>query len=156
MTKRSERSTHGLAGVFAVASELSCLGHGVALTLGNTKGVDLFVSKKDTHLTVPVQIKTKFPDKGKYDYYWRVTRKGGEERLVFVFVIMNNDNRADYYVVPGKTVVRNSYWGNDYPGFPYNHATDISPNKKSIEKRIVFLKKFKIEKSADWNRLLWN
>ena len=84
-TPHSRKSGHatGMAGEFFVMEQLFRLGHQPALTLGNTKHIDILVqTKTGTILTVNVKA---VRGKGK----WPVGKEGlaGEPNLVFVFLL---------------------------------------------------------------------
>jgi hypothetical protein len=117
MTERSKRQRPdsqitGMAGEFLTAGKLFKRGYQVSVTLGNAKGVDLFVYNAKTDRTFTVQVKalrTKncFP----------MRRENLEPDHVYVFVLLNGPEEAEeFFIVPGKTILKdiNHFFGTSY------------------------------------------
>ena len=116
----------GLAGEFAVLSQLSLRGFDANLTLGNTKGVDILVSHPDTDSMYRLEVKThhnnnlyKSEDFGYIEAHWRMADKheiNVDPKLYYCFVSITKDtNSFDFYVVPSNVVAKfiqesHKYW----------------------------------------------
>lgn len=99
-----ERTLVGVAGEYFVAAELSIRGHLAAVTLRNSRGVDIIASSADGSRSVSIQVKTSRGGGPK----WILTKKSesfkGKDHY-YVFVTLNGpDCRPDYYVVPSQDV----------------------------------------------------
>lgn len=102
MAPRAALSTglSGVAGEYFVAAELSRQGFVASLTLRNTRGIDILVSSADATRAVGVQVKTKQGRGAEWVLSEKVERDDLAENLVFVFVVLNEQDPPDYYVVP--------------------------------------------------------
>jgi len=92
------KETLGLAGEYAVASELCRRGIYTQLTLGNKKRTDLLVEKKG--IFIGVEVKSKQTNKG-----WPAIKgiSEGQSLLVFVdFFCKAETVRPDFYILTAK------------------------------------------------------
>jgi len=107
----------GLAGEFAVLSQLLARGIDASLTLGNTKGVDILVSNPKSQKLYKIEVKSKkgFKSRGAKSQYgpsygWRMNEKHEDikdARLYYCFVMMGEDDKKfdfRFFVVPAKKV----------------------------------------------------
>lgn len=107
MAQRSRLSTtlSGIAGEYFVAAELSRRGYVASLTLRNTRGIDILVSNAEATKSVGIQVKTK---QGR-GADWMMNKKveaDVAENLFFVFIVLNDLEAPEYYVVPKDVVAR--------------------------------------------------
>lgn len=139
----------GIAGEYFVAAELSRKGFIAAVTLRNTRGADILVSRPGGKRSATVQVKT--------NQYGRVRKwvltKSDEtpqgENHYYVFVALNGrDDPPEYHVVPGNYVAnwcaqnhkswlegtkrdggnrKDSSIRNFYPGEKFRNAWDSLP-----------------------------
>ena len=117
---RADGQVTGLAGEFFVAAELLKRGLQTSVTFGNAKSIDLFAHNPRTHKTFTVQVKavrkrTDFP----------IAHALVQERVIYVFVILNKPNVAvQYFIVPGAVLAgepeRFGKWftAPNFPGIP--------------------------------------
>ena len=93
----------GIAGEYFVAAELSRRGYVAALTLRNTRGIDILASNSDATKSVGIQVKTR--QGAKPD--WILTKKAEAdlaENLFYVFVCLRTGSAPSYYIVPREIV----------------------------------------------------
>jgi hypothetical protein len=110
----------GVAGEYFVAAELSRRGYIAALTLKNTRGVDILVSRTGSKQRATIQVKA-IKGSGKE---WVLTKKDeacGEPNHFYVFVALNGTKEPEYYVVPSETVAKQCR---------ENHASWLSGKKR--------------------------
>lgn len=99
------RTLVGIAGEYLVAGELSRRGYLAAVTLRNTKGVDILASSGDASKSVGIQVKTVqskqrvWPLSEKADTYTKAN-------VCYVFVNLNNGDAPTYHVVPSAIVAK--------------------------------------------------
>ena len=104
----NRRSSHatGMAGEFFVMERLFRMGYEAALTLGNTKRVDILVYDMDGQRQKKISVKTVRDGGGK----WGVGHDdlSGEKDLVFVFLLYADfddpTTNPDVWVMPAKDV----------------------------------------------------
>ncbi len=97
-------SLAGIAGQYFVAAELSQRGYVTALTLRNTKGIDLLVSNANANRELGIQVKTtRFPRRR-----WLLNKDAEDfhaDQLFYVFVNLKGEGKyPDFSVVPSKVV----------------------------------------------------
>lgn len=92
--------TH-LAGEYFVAAELYKRGFSVAITLGNAKTIDLFAEKSGR--TVNVQVKAIRRQKS---VGWPIWRRQVKDHVLYVFVCLNEHDRAPTYFIGTPTEIR--------------------------------------------------
>ena len=86
-------------------SKLSIAREGPAITLRNTRGIDILASNSDATRSVGIQVKTAQgvrPD-------WMMNKKAEAdlaENLLYVFVCLPPEDSATFYVVPRKVVAK--------------------------------------------------
>lgn len=119
--KNIDKNRRSLGGEFAVLSQLHLQGLDAGLSLGNTKGVDLFVSSpKDEKKMYRVEVKTTFnlgrkisksKDFGDIVDVWVLNKKNeliDDDQLIYCFVSVDqtkvDEGNIFYYVVPNKEV----------------------------------------------------
>src|SRR5690554_1864091 len=103
---RISKQLSGIAGEYFVAAELSRRGFIAAVTLRNTRGADILVSRPGGKNSVTVQVKTM--QHGNVEWLLNKsdeTPKG--ENHYYVFVALNGkDGQPEYHVVPGDHVAK--------------------------------------------------
>ena len=161
------KNSVGLAGEFAVLSQLALRGFDANLTLGNTKGVDVLVSNPETGKMRRLEVKTHSNNKpynnkdfGRVVGQWTMTEKHEtiiDKDLFYCFVTIDaEDNHFDFYVVPSKVVadfIKNShqYWlatdskRNDNP----RRAFQLGSRKYKYEFKIPMSEQYE----GKWNLL---
>lgn len=96
----------GIAGEYFVAAELSRRGFIAAVTLRNTRGVDILASRPGGKRSATVQVKSL--QQGRTE--WILTRSDEEpkgENHYYVFVALNGrDGQPEYHIVPGNFVAQ--------------------------------------------------
>jgi polysaccharide pyruvyl transferase WcaK-like protein len=116
----------GIAGEFAVLSQLALRGFDANLTLGNTKGVDILVSHPETGSMYRLEVKThhnnnpyRSEDFGAVEAHWRMGDKhetNEDPKLFYCFVSIAKDTESfDFYIVPSVVVAKfiresHKYW----------------------------------------------
>jgi hypothetical protein len=94
----------GVSGEYFVAAQLSRLGYIATITLKNTEGVDLLVTKESAQKSVAIQVKT---DQGA-GKSWVLNRKDerrSDPNLYYVFVSLKKEEELpDFHIVPSKVV----------------------------------------------------
>jgi len=116
----------GIAGEYFVAAELSRKGFIAAVTLRNTRGADILVSRPGGKKSATIQVKTM--QNGRIE--WLLTKsdetpKG--ENHYYVFVALNGRHgQPEYHVVPGDHVAA---WCTD------NHQKWLKGKKRDGSKR---------------------
>lgn len=112
-TEKLPRTLVGIAGEYLVAGELSRRGYLAAVTLRNTKGVDILASSGDASKSVGIQVKTVqskqrvWPMSEKADTY-------APENVFYIFVNLNDGGAPTYHVVPSAVVAEYSREGYFY------------------------------------------
>ena len=94
----------GMAGTYFVAAELSRRGYVALLTLRNTRGIDILVSKEDPTKSVGIQAKASNSGQD-----WLLDEKAETdppEKLFYVFVRLNGLGAPAFYIVPGGVVAK--------------------------------------------------
>jgi hypothetical protein len=96
----------GVAGEYLVAGELSRRGFIAAVTLRNTRGIDILVSKPGGTKSATIQVKTSLNPTTS----WQLnktdeTPKGPNHYYVFV-VLNGRDGHPEYHIVRGDVVIR--------------------------------------------------
>ncbi len=116
----------GLAGEFAVLSQLALRGFDANMTLGNTKSVDILLSHQQTRKMYKLEVKTHFDnnsyrskDFGYVESHWRMGSKHEnitDPSLFYCFVsIEKNTHNFNFYIVPSAIVAKftresHGYW----------------------------------------------
>lgn len=102
--KKLSTALSGIAGEYYVAAELSRQGFIAAVTLRNTRGVDILVSRPGGKRSASIQVKTL--QTGRTEWLLDKsdeTSKG--ENHYYVFVALNGrDGHPEFYVVQGEYV----------------------------------------------------
>jgi hypothetical protein len=96
-----------MAGVFAVAEQLSLRGWIVSPTSRNARGVDLLMTKEEADGSLAGQVKAdRTPNS-----FWLVGKKDKtpHKSLFYFFVKFHVDGVKDIYVVPSKVVSKRIY-----------------------------------------------
>lgn len=104
--KKISKTLSGIAGEYYVAAELTRRGFIAAITLRNTRGADILVSRPRRNLSATIQVKT--IQTGGTEW---LLSKGDEipkgDNHFYVFVALNGqDGHPDYHVVPGDLVAK--------------------------------------------------
>lgn len=120
----------GVAGEYAVATELTLRGYIAAITLRNSRGVDIVASLPDGSKSFSIQVKT---SSGNYRK-WLLNKKAekvSDPNHYYVFVILNDDllKRAEFHVVPSAVVA--TYVANSHQTWLNGVKADGSPRKDS-------------------------
>jgi len=103
MKKKLNSVLSGVAGEYLVAGELTRKGFIAALTMRNSKGVDILVSNDKATKTIGIQVKT---NQGRLDW-WLLTEKAEDyfaKNLFYVFVNLNNGETPEFYIAPSEIV----------------------------------------------------
>lgn len=116
----------GLAGEFAVLSQLALRGYDANMTLGNAKSVDILLSHPETKTMNKLEVKTHFDnnsyrstDFGFVESHWRMTGKHEsiiDPTLFYCFVsIAKTTHSFDFYIIPSVIVAKfiresHRYW----------------------------------------------
>lgn len=119
--KKTQSSQTGLAGEFYVLAQLTQRGFVAALTLGNTKNIDILVKNSNTGEQFQIEVKTtrKGPRKAELFgdglfYIWQMSEK--HERIrnprhIYVFVHLALEEVLPFFfVVPSADVARYVRW----------------------------------------------
>jgi len=107
-----------LAGEFAVLSQLALRGYDANMTLGQTKGIDIFVSNPETGRMLKLEVKTNFRSSGSaggnsrlFGHFlsaWIMNEKHERMRdpdLFYCFVNISEDTKHfRFFIVPSRTV----------------------------------------------------
>jgi hypothetical protein len=118
----------GIAGEYLVAGELSRRGYLAAVTLRNTKGVDILASSGDASKSVGIQVKT-IQSKRRV---WPLSEKADAytpDNVLYVFVNLNDGGAPTYHVVPSVVVAEYSRQWHSY--FLDTTRRDGRPHKDS-------------------------
>jgi hypothetical protein len=116
----------GIAGEYLVAGELSRRGYLAAVTLRNTKGVDILASSGDASRSVGIQVKTA---QGRHRI-WPLSEKADHyhsDNVFYVFANLNDGGAPTYSIVPSETVARFSREWDSY--FRDTTRRDGKPHK---------------------------
>jgi hypothetical protein len=101
---KTESSLVGIAGEYYVAAELSIRGFIAAVTLRNSRGLDIIASKSDGSKQISIQVKTNSGGAAK----WILDKKAEtfvSDSHYYVFVALKTKmQRPDFYIVPSKIV----------------------------------------------------
>jgi len=125
MSSRLDKNQVGLAGEFYVLAQLSARGFIGTLTLGNTKGVDILVTKQSSEKLYKVEVKTTLnqPKIEKLfsknaNYNWTMSRKHEEiieSNLIYCFVyIQCLEQLPIFFLVPSQKVAKYVKWQHEY------------------------------------------
>ena len=94
----------GNCGEYFVAAELERRGFTVAVPMSNTPNFDILaVNRSDSNKQYLIQVKTQSSKKAE----WKLNVKNEKligDNIVYVFVVLNEYDSPDYYIVPSKTV----------------------------------------------------
>jgi hypothetical protein len=94
----------GIAGEYFVAAELSRKGFIAAVTLRNTRGADILVSRPGGTKAATIQVKTMQSGRIKWLLHKSDETARGASHF-FVFVALNGrDGQLEYHIVPGAVV----------------------------------------------------
>lgn len=107
----------GLAGEFAVLSQLALRGYDANMTLGNTKSVDILLSHPETKNMYKLEVKTHYDnhsyvsaDFGHVEAHWRMGDKHetiNDPTLFYCFVsILQSTHSFDFYIIPSAVVAK--------------------------------------------------
>ena len=120
------KNNTGIAGEFLVSGELVRRGYNVAMTLGNTKAIDLLVEKNGKLLSVQVKSMQR-----KKSICWNISlSKLKGEKIIYVLVNLNADlvdkDHPEYFILTEEEVQTNfkpTKSGRDY--LDYNNAVRL-------------------------------
>lgn len=98
-------SLSGVSGEYFVAAELSRRGYVAAMTLKNTRGVDLLASRLGGRSAATIQVKSKKGMAGEWTLSIKDERSAGP-RHFYVFVALRNLETPEYFVVPSQVVAK--------------------------------------------------
>lgn len=94
----------GIAGEYFVAAELSRKGFIAAVTLRNTRGADIIVSKPGRTKSATIQVKTMQTGRRRWPMSKNDEVRKGKNHY-YVFVTLNGrDGEPEYYIVAGNHV----------------------------------------------------
>jgi len=138
---RPDAQTTGMAGEFLTAGKLFKRGYQVSVTLGNAKGVDLFVHNQRTGRTFTVQVKAL-----RAKNCFPIKRESLEADHIYVFVLLNGpDEPEEFFIVPGRAILLdiNRFFGASYkyetpspmPAINYGPLKEFRDNWQEFEKR---------------------
>jgi hypothetical protein len=134
--KRISRNSVGLAGEFAVLSQLALRGYDAGMTLGHTKNIDILVYDPTSKKRYEVEVKTNLETKngpcrsklfGRFVTDWQMNEKHekiSSPNLFYCFVHINSCRKADhtfqFFIVPSKVVAtyvrqEHALWLKDNP-----------------------------------------
>lgn len=94
-----EKNLSGLAGEFAVASQLCLKGYVASLTLKNYPGVDIFAFNPKNEKQVTIQVKTSTDG-------WFNAPKNPNRKGIFVYVNIKLDKTLDFYIIPANEIAK--------------------------------------------------
>jgi hypothetical protein len=101
---RLEHTLVGVAGEYYVAAELSVRGFTAAITLRDSRGIDIIATLPDSKRSVSIQVKTS-SNRGEK---WILNKKDEEPRgkdHFFVFVLLQGEGkRPSFHIVPSSIV----------------------------------------------------
>ena len=138
----SNYSLVGASGEFLVAYEISKRGAVATLTLKNTPKIDILATNliKGTFANIQVKTRSEANTQG-----WKLTKKVEEKSRIknhfYVFVNLNADGAADYYIIPHNefatmTVKKHKKWleMKDRKGNPHkdNDIRNFAPEKAHL------------------------
>jgi hypothetical protein len=107
-----ETQLTGMAGEFLAAGKLFKKGLQVSITLGNAKGIDLFVHNQNNDKTYNVQVKTL-----RKSNCFPIHRESIKDKHIYIFIILNRfDDNEDYYVLRGDSILKDvdNFFGASY------------------------------------------
>lgn len=120
-SQKLSKTLSGVSGEYFVAAELSRRGFIAAVTLRNSRGIDLLVSRVGGKRAATIQVKTL--QSGNQE--WLLSKDDDNpksEDHFYVFVALNGvEGNPEYHVVPGSVVSEES---------ASNHKLYLSKNKK--------------------------
>ena len=130
-----DKTQIGLAGEYYVLAQLSARGFIAALTLGNTKGVDILVTNQEINKPFKVEVKTTMKrimyinhPSNKPQYSWPMSIKHEsikDENLIYCFVhISDADELPKFFLVPSIDVANQVRDG---------HASWLRNNKGKVK-----------------------
>jgi len=129
-----DNQTKGMACEFLTVGKLFKKGLQTSITLGNAKGIDIFVKNTKNGNRYDVQVKGQKPP-------FQLEKEKINENYIYVFVILNEFNEnEEYYIVKGSEIRNNvaKFYGIQY-------ENDKSPTRPCIGKNA--LKEYK----DNWN-----
>ncbi|MBR5767375.1 MAG: aspartate ammonia-lyase [Clostridia bacterium] len=100
---KSNKVSIGNCGEYFVAAELERRGFSVAVPMSNTELFDILAFNRTTHEQWAIQVKTTSREKSE----WPLNRKNEDivgDRIIYVFVKLNDINMPQYYIVPSEDV----------------------------------------------------
>jgi len=102
----------GMAGEFLVAGKLFKRRYQVSITMGNAKGVDLFVQNPKTEEIFSVQVKAQISKN-----CFPIRKENIEPESIYIFVRLNKfDENEQFYIVKGNEILSNidGFFGSSY------------------------------------------
>jgi hypothetical protein len=144
MKKKLTPGLSGVAGEYAVASELSRQGYLASITLRNAKGVDILAINENATKSAAIQVKTNQD----YRKNWILNKKSEDfqaEHFFYIFVNLGTPSRhPEFHIVPSKVVAKY---------VTKNHRTWLNaPGKKGQARNDTTIRKFSDEKDEYLNR----
>jgi len=103
------KNSTSLAGEYAVLSQLHLLEFEAALTLGNTKGVDILVSNPKNGNMFRLEVKTTIKKQVNNRYSWIMNEKHEEikdPKLFYCFVHISEEKIFSFFIVPSIVVAK--------------------------------------------------
>ena len=139
-----ESGLSGVAGEYFVAGELSRRGYLAALTLKNTRGVDILVSNSSASKACTIQVKT---NQG-HSEHWVLTNKADDFHSPGHFYVLVNlgthTGQPEYFIYPSETVANYT---------KTSHQTWLkTPGKEGQARKDNTLRKFTIDNKDHLNR----
>lgn len=128
----------GMAGEFLVAGKLFKRRYQVSITLGNAKGVDLFVQNPKNGKIFSVQVKTQ-----KSKNCFPLKKENIDAEAIYIFVRLNEFNDDEqFYILKGSLILEDieRFYGNSYnilnnpvPAINYGSLYDFENNWELFE-----------------------
>jgi len=136
-----EKTQIGLTGEYYVLAQLEHRGFLSALTLSNTKGVDILVTNPDVNRLYKVEVKTtnKVPGReslfgDKPVYVWAMSQKHEsikQKNLYYVFVYLSDaSERPRFFVVNSLKVAKYVKWQHQYWLSTRTHRVKTTPMRR--------------------------
>jgi hypothetical protein len=101
----NKRIMNGISGEHLALWKLTSMGYIAALTLKNTKNIDILVTNENASKMACIQVKTSQQGKNS----WTLNKKNEKltsENLFYVFIRLNTNKPADFYIVKSDEVAK--------------------------------------------------
>jgi hypothetical protein len=131
MDKKLDTTLVGVAGEYLVAGELTLRGYIAAISLRNSRGVDIVASRTDGSGAFTIQVKTRSRGTTKK---WILNKKCEDvssKNHFYIFVLLSGDEeeRSCFHVVPSRVVAKHVREG--HSSWLKGKKKDGSPRKDS-------------------------